>query len=92
VSLRTVCGIIPPRRKNILGDRSDGYFGDCILPVHHSSLFPHVLKTPEGEYFSWEDDPDCDCCEPEDDDHCYLFGEISEAEYQQILVDLSKKV
>lgn len=77
--MRTRCGIIVARREEILGDRHDGYLPECIRRVNHSG--PHVFLTPEGKYFSWEADWDCDCCRPEEDDRCYLYQEITQEDF-----------
>ena len=77
------CGIIPPRSQDIIGDRLDDYLGECILKRAH--LSPHLIKTPEGRYIQWEDDPNCDCCQPSEDDHCYVSNEITEERARQLL-------
>ena len=77
------CGIIAPRQSDIIGYREDKYLAECICPKHH--LSPHVIKTPEGRYFDWEDDWECGCCEPDEDEHCYTFGEITEEEAQEYI-------
>lgn len=35
----------------------------------------------------WEDDYECGCCEPETDDRCYDFGEISPEEAMKLMAD-----
>lgn len=82
--MRKACGIIPPRRWDIIGRRSDGYMGECVLSRHHSSE-EHLLQTPEGKCFMWKDDDKCKCCSPEEDDRCYLFWEISKKEAEKII-------
>lgn len=77
-----VCGVIPPRRRDVLGTRDDGYSGECILPNAHWCA--HVLLTPEGEYIQWEDDFSCDCCAPEEADRCYSFGPITKEEVEKL--------
>mgnify|MGYP001569838721 CR=1 FL=1 len=79
------CGIIPPRRENIIGDRLDEYLGECIREKHNFG--PHVLRTPEGKLFAWEDDMECDCCKPTEDDRCYTYWEINESEFEDICVN-----
>jgi hypothetical protein len=74
-----ICGIIIPRREEILGDRPDGYLPGCIRGRGHSG--PHVFLTPEGKYFSWEDDWDCGCCKLEEDERCCLYQEITEGDF-----------
>ena len=78
-----ICGIIPPRREDMIGYRSDNYRAECILERAHFS--PHLIKTPEGKYIEWEDDNDCDCCEPGEDDCCYVYAEITEEQARQLL-------
>lgn len=56
--------------------RHDGYLAECVLGKAHYE--PHVFKTPEGKYIAWKDDMECGCCEPEEDDRCCFFWEISE--------------
>jgi hypothetical protein len=70
------CGIIVPRREEILGSREDGYLPECILNQNHKG--PHVFKTPEGKFVAWEDDWDCKCCESHEDSRCYTYFEILE--------------
>ena len=78
-----ICGIIVPRQEDIIGDRDGSYFAECIRRRCHSG--PHVFLTPEGRYFSWEDDWDCDCCTPEEDDRCYVYQEISKDDYLALI-------
>ncbi len=80
--MRELCGIIVPRQEDITGDRHDGYLAECILKACHNG--PHVFQTPEGKYFSWEDDLDCGCCKPEEDDRCYLYQEITEEQFRAL--------
>lgn len=79
----SICGIVPPRREGVVGHRSDNYLGECILEKAH--LPPHLIKTPEGKYIEWEDDPNCGCCEPGEDDCCYLYSEVTEERAGQLL-------
>lgn len=76
------CGIIVPRKEDIIGYRPDGYLPDCIRKSCHRG--PHVFLTPEGKYYSWEDDWKCGCCKPEDDDRCYLYQEITEEDFLKL--------
>jgi hypothetical protein len=85
-----ICYIIPPRREGIIGERQDGYMGDCILPRAH--FCPHVLQTPEGQYFEWEDDMECGCCEPEEDSRCYVFSEITEKQFRRYVAEETKRL
>jgi hypothetical protein len=78
-----ICGIIPPRHRQVIGYRRDGYVPECIRPSHQ--MEPHIFLTPEGKYFAWQDDWDCDCCTPEEEDRCYVVGEISEAEALRLI-------
>lgn len=73
------CGIIVPRMKDIIGERSDNYLPECIRKRYH--LGPHVFLTPEGKYISWEDDYECGCCEPEDTDRCYVYRDITKEDF-----------
>ena len=77
-----ICGIIVPRQQDIIGSRED-YTPECIRARCHSG--PHVFLTPEGKYFSWEDDWTCDCCTPEEDDRCYVYQEITEDDYLALI-------
>lgn len=83
------CGIIVPRQEEIVGHRGDGYLAECILPYQHEDF--HVIKTPEGKYFYWEDDWDCDCCDPEEYQRCYVYGPIEEREVLELLKKLPDK-
>lgn len=71
-----ICGIIVPRREDILGYRNDEYLPVCIRPRCHSG--PHVIKMPEGIYYAWEDDWSCGCCRPEEEDRCIHYWKIDE--------------
>jgi len=71
-----ICGIIAPRQHDIIGYREDNYLAECILQSAHNS--PHIIKTPEGKFFAWEDDYECDCCEFDEDERCTIYWEISE--------------
>ena len=77
------CGIIPARQENIVGYTED-YFAECILPVGH--VCPHIVRTPEGRYFQWEEDWECECCGPEEVDRCYDHGEITEARARELII------
>ena len=69
------CGVIAPRQHEMVGYRDDAYSAECILKANGHTV--HVVRTPEGKFFAWQDDPDCECCEPDDPDHCYEFWKIS---------------
>lgn len=72
------CGIIMPRQKDIIDVDGEEYLAECIRPLAH--INPHVVKTPDGKYYAWEWDFDCDCCGPEEDDRCYVCWEINKEE------------
>jgi hypothetical protein len=82
MSESTKCGIIVPRRRDILGEGSDEYLPECIRGRGHRG--PHVFLTPEGKYIAWEDDWSCGCCKPEEDDRCYTYGEITEDDFRAL--------
>jgi len=71
---REACGILVSRQEDIVGYRNDNYSAACIMPNGH--IGPHVIKTPEGRYFSWEYENDCGCCEPDDPSRCYDHREL----------------
>lgn len=77
------CGIIPPRRDEIIGERSDGYLPECILPKCHRSEH-HLFLTPEGEYIKWEDDINCGCFKPEEEDRSvgYFFNYFATVSFE----------
>lgn len=83
------CGIIVARKEDIIGGRTDGYLPECIRKGCHTGLY--VFLTPEGKYFSWEDDCNCGCCTPEEDDRCYLYQEITEDEYLTLVRSSTNK-
>lgn len=56
----------------------------ACLRLHPHWTGPHVFKTKDGRYFSWEDD-ECGCCEPEDTERCFVYEEISETEALKLL-------
>lgn len=68
------CGIIVPRQRDVVGERSDGYLAECVLERNHAGR--HVFRTPEGNSYEWEDDVSCDCCDGETDEPCYLLWKI----------------
>jgi hypothetical protein len=76
------CWILPPRPEDMIGPRQDGYMPECLLPKPHYT--PHVFKTPEGKYIAWEDDMECGCCEPDEDDRCAVFWQISKQEFEEM--------
>lgn len=88
---RVTCGIIAGRQIHLVGDREDGYLAECILPAHPGIAF-HIVRTPEGELFFWEEDQDCDCgCqEPEADpgERCYSYGQITEEGFINIVLGI----
>ncbi|MEI7480122.1 MAG: hypothetical protein WCJ59_00660 [bacterium] len=77
--MHTLCKIILPRQAEIVGDKDGTYFAECIRKRCHSG--PHVFISPEGKYISWEDDWNCGCCRPEENDRCYTYVEISETDF-----------
>ncbi len=79
-----VCGIIVPRQRQVVGEREDHYLAECILRNNHAG--PHVFRTPEGDHVAWEDDWECGCCEPEEDERCISYWEIKESD----ILNLSK--
>jgi hypothetical protein len=66
-------------------DEEDKYLAECILEYPHNG--PHVVKTPEGKFFAWEDDMECDCCGDDEYDRCAVYWEIEESD----IPNLSKK-
>lgn len=83
------CGIIVPRQEQEFHIEYGDYLCECLLPrVHHSS--PHVFQLPGGEYVAWEDDFTCDCCEPEDSDHCYGHKKITKEEFEKLYKEASE--
>jgi hypothetical protein len=75
VSGNRKCGIIVVRQHQIVNTHQD-YFAECILEGVHGHG-PHVFCTPEGEYYAWEDDMECGCCEPEEEDGALLSGRFA---------------
>lgn len=78
------CAIIATRQDEIIGWRKDGYLAECILEGVHG-WGPHVFRTPEGLLYAWEDDNECGCCEPDEDDRCTIYWEIEESELPSFL-------
>jgi hypothetical protein len=73
------CGVIIPRKDSLFIKFTDsGIVCDCVLPIGHYG--PHIFRGSGGKYYQWEVDFSCDCCEPEDDDHCFVYGEVSRGE------------
>lgn len=81
------CWIVAPRQEKIVGRRRDGYLAECILPYLHEGA--HVIQTPEGRYFSWEYEEDCDCCEPGEHERCYAHEKIEECQVLALLKKVS---
>ena len=79
--MRNLCGIIVPRQEEIIDFIYDDgkYLAECIRGACHNG--PHVFLTPEGKYIQWEDDLDCGCCRPEEDEPCYTYNEITKEEF-----------
>lgn len=76
-----VCGIIAPRQEEMTGydDARSRSLASCILEGVHG-WGPHVFRTPEGGLIAWEDDNDCGCCEPDEDDRCTVYWDIKESD------------
>lgn len=80
----SICGIMPPRRHEMLSFELKDHPCECILPTcHHPE--EHVFMKPNGVYIIWGDDFTCGCCTPEESDRCTFFGEISFEEVQKLL-------
>lgn len=82
------CGHIVPRQTDIVGHLCEGdYIAECILVDGHRG--PHLIKTPEGNFFSWEYDKKCtceDCLSNEDPcDRCYIHWTVSAEEAEELL-------
>jgi hypothetical protein len=77
------CGIIAPRRHELTSfATSEKYLAECVRESNH--LGPHVIKTPDGIFIAWEDDWNCGCCKPEEDDRCYVYWEIEESDIPKL--------
>lgn len=78
-----MCNTIVPRMEN------DFYVGEprssceCVLPCSHSPA-PHVFRLSDGRHIAWQDDYECNCCEPGDPDRCFVYWEISEENVQKL--------
>lgn len=78
------CDILITRMDRIIGD--DKCLTSCDLPAGHFG--PHSFIYPAhqdglgrpvaAKRWEWEDDYDCDCCTPEEDDRCFTFGPVKE--------------
>jgi hypothetical protein len=81
------CGYIIPRQHDSIGQREDYYLAECILRDGHKG--PHLVRTPEGRFFSWEFDENCnceDCLDHEDSNNrCYLYWEVPAGEVEDSL-------
>jgi hypothetical protein len=81
------CGHIVPRQFDVVGYREDGYLAECILAEGHKG--PHLVRTPEGQFFSWEFDEKCnceDCLDHEDSNNrCCLYWEVSAEDVEDLL-------
>ncbi len=80
------CAILPPRPRELLGMDSAGigHSAECLRVFAH--LGPHVLKHPDGSYIAWENDYECECCDPEDPyDHCYVHWKLDEVEALELI-------
>ena len=66
---REACNILHPRDDHIFGSSIEvSGLGPCLLPAGHCD--GHIFQARNGKYFYWDYDYTCDCCEPEDYDHC----------------------
>lgn len=77
---RNLCEICVPRREPHM--RLGTTHGECLRPRSHGGV--HLFQNPEGTYFTWEDDDDCGCCEPEDTDRCFVFKAISSKDAEEL--------
>jgi hypothetical protein len=76
------CGICVPRREFDMHVGDD--LGECLRPNAHWDG-KHMFRNRDGVYYLWEDDDSCDCCQPEDDERCFVYGEISEKEALELI-------
>lgn len=81
-----ICGIIAPRQEDPLNYdlfENKGSSAECIRTYAHFG--PHLVKTPSGKYFVWESEDDCGCCEIDDPDRCFTFGEITKEDAEKLI-------
>lgn len=81
---RNTCDICVRRREHDM--RLKGTWGECIRPRSHNDGL-HLFRNPQGTYFTWKDDDECDCCEPGDPNQCFNYGPISEDEANHLMRD-----
>ncbi len=81
-----LCHTLPPRREYIFQ-----VYGkcnpECILPYAH--WCGHVFHLSDGRHVQWEDDWDCGCCEPDEEDRCYDTWFVSEEEVTELIKEFS---
>jgi hypothetical protein len=77
-----ICGILVPRKEWDMHVGNDG--GECLRSSSHTDG-KHVLRNANGEYITWEDDPSCGCCEPGEDEHCFFYKKISQAQALRLI-------
>jgi hypothetical protein len=55
----------------------------CLRKEDHDG--PHLVCSSHGRYQTWEIDFTCDCCHPEDDEHCLAHGDVDAKKLAQLL-------
>ncbi|HEY0010328.1 MAG TPA: hypothetical protein VGB97_00240 [Candidatus Paceibacterota bacterium] len=79
------CSILPPRPQQVRSGYNlpNSFDLGCILPL--GNCYAHVFRLPNGQHVAWEDDFKCGCCEPDDEQRCIMFREISQEEVEELM-------
>ena len=83
-----LCGIGPPGRETHNTGLDPAVSSGCLRPYAHND-FKHLFLNKYGKYILIEDDFECDCCAPEEDERCFVYQEVSEETAHKLMSDCS---
>lgn len=83
-----LCGLGPPGRETHNTGLDPAASSGCLRPYAHND-FKHLFLNKYGKYILIEDDFECDCCTPEEDERCFICAEVSEETARKLMSDCS---
>lgn len=72
--LYVVCDHLVEAERIGLHGEPEGWL-QCLRKEGHDG--PHLVLSSKGRYQMWEIDFTCDCCDPEEDQHCLAHSDVT---------------